>query len=254
MSARFTTAIAAFAALLTAAAQAQTPAPQPEAGLLNGLSRDLACAPASPRVKPIRSLIVAGGREARKTLFGTGDALVIRGGAVQGVKVGDEYYVRRLLDDRFTEQQPGVYPISILTAGTVQIVDAQNDFSVAVVSYSCDGIMEGDYLERFQRPATPSNQAGTAPDFAHPARLILGAERRQVASPGNFMVLDRGSDHGIRQGQQLTIFRRTLNDPDAPVSTVGTATVYTVEAETSIIRIDTTIDAIYVGDLVAIHR
>ena len=254
MSARFTTAIVAFAALLAAVAHAQAPAPQPESALLNGLTRELACAPASPRVKPTRSLIVAGGREERKTLFGTGDALIIRGGGVQGIKVGDEYYVRRLLNDRFTEQQPGVYPISVLTAGTVRIVDAQNDFSVGVVSYNCDGIMEGDYLERFQRPSTPANQAGAKPDFAHPARLILGAERRQVASPGNFMVLDRGSDHGIRQGQQLTIFRRTLKDADAPVSTVGTATVYTVDAETSIIRIDTTIDAVYVGDLVAIHR
>jgi hypothetical protein len=254
MSARVTTATVAFAAALAAAAHAQAPAPQPESALLNGLSRDLACAPASPRVKPTRSLVVAGGREARKTVFGTGDALIIRGGAVQGVKVGDEYYVRRLVDDRFTEHAPGVYPISVLTAGTVQIVDAQNDFSVAVVSYNCDGIMEGDYLERFQRPTTPSNQAGAKPDFAHPARLILGAERRQVASPGHFMVLDRGSDHGIRQGQQLTIFRRTLKEADAPVSTVGTATVYSVEAETSIIRVDTTIDAVYVGDLVAIHR
>ena len=242
----------AVAALLAAAGHAQTPAPQPETALLGGLTRDLACAPASPRVKPTRTLLVAGGREARKTLFGNGDALIIRGGAVQGVKVGNEYYVRRILDDRFTEHQPGVYPISILTAGTVQIVDVQNDFAVGVVSYSCDGIMEGDYLERFERPVTPSSQAGAAPDFAHPARLMLGAERRQVAAPGSFMVIDRGSDHGIRQGQQLTIFRRTLKD--GPVATVGTATVYTVEAETSVVRIDTTIDAIYVGDLVAIHR
>ena len=252
MSARATTATLAAAALLGSAGHAQTPAPQPDTALLAGLTRDLACAPASPRVKPTRTLVVAGGREARKTLFGNGDALVIRGGAVQGVKIGDEYYVRRILDDRFTEHQPGVYPISILTAGTVRIVDAQSDFAVGVVSYSCDGIMEGDYLERFQRPATPSNQAGAAPDFAHPARLLLGAERRQVASPGSFMVMDRGSDHGIRQGQQLTIFRRTVKD--GPVATVGTATVYTVEAETSVVRIDSTVDAVYVGDLVAIHR
>jgi hypothetical protein len=232
----------------TALAAAQ----QPQTALLTGLTRDLACAPASPQVKPTPSLIVAAGREPRKTLFGAGDALVIRGGTSQGVKAGDEYFVRRIVDDRFTEHAPGVYPVSITTAGTVQVVEAQTDFSIAVVTYGCDGILEGDYLEPYRPPVAPSNQAGAAPDYAHPGRLILGADRRQIGSPGEFMVLDRGSDHGLRQGQQLTIFRRTVKD--GPVANVGTATVYTVNPESSVVRIDSSLDAVYVGDLVAVHR
>jgi hypothetical protein len=65
------------------------------------------------------------------------------------------------------------------------------------------------------------------------------------------MMLDRGSDHGLRPGQRLTIFRST---PDTPVFRVGEATVVTVSPETSTVRIDATRDAIYVGDKVAIHR
>ena len=62
-------------------------------------------------------------------------------------------------------------------------------------------------------PVTPSDQAGAdCRTIAHPGRLILGAERRQIGGAGDFMVLDRGSDHGLRQGQQLTIFRRTVAD------------------------------------------
>ena len=68
------------------------------------------------------------------------------------------------------------------------------------------------------------------------------------------MVLDRGSDHGIRPGQRLTIFRRTLPDGTGPVSNVGSATVYAVQPETSMVRIEKSVDAVYVGDLVAIHR
>ncbi len=247
--ARILTILLASALAATSPARAQ----QPEAALLNGLTRDAACAPASPLVRPAMPLTIAGGRETRKMLFGLGDAVIIRGGTTQGLKPGDEFFVRRVVDDRFTENRPGIYPISIHAAGAVQIVEAQPDASIAVVTYSCDNIFEGDYLERYQRPVMPSAQVGTRPDFAHPARLILGAERRQIASPGNFMVVDRGSDHGLRPGQQLTIFRRTAIE-NGPVSTIGVATVYTVQPESSVVRIESSLDAVYVGDLVAIHR
>ena len=203
-------------------------------------------------VRPTPALVVVGGRDLRKSLFGTGDALVIRGGASQGVKAGDEFFVRRVVNDKFIERDPGVYPVSISTAGTAQIVETQNDFSIAVITNGCDGIMDGDYLERYQAPVPPATQAGTNPDYAYPGRLILGAERRQIAGPGEFMVLDRGSDHGVGQGQQLTIFRRTV--PDGPIATIGTATVYAMQPESSVVRIDSSVDAVYVGDLVAIHR
>jgi hypothetical protein len=241
--------LAVFLALASSAAglEAQQPALR-----LSGLTRDLACAPSSPMVKPTPALVVVGGRDLRKTLFGTGEALVIRGGAAQGVKAGDQFFVRRLVEDKFIEREPGVYPVSISTAGTAQVVETQNDFSIAVITNGCDGIMDGDYLEPYQAPVAPATQAGTTPDYSYPGRLILGAERRQIGGPGEFMVLDRGSDHGVRQGQQLTIFRRTV--PDGPIATVGTATVYGMQPESSVVRIDSSVDAVYVGDLVAIHR
>jgi hypothetical protein len=216
------------------------------------VTRDAACAPASPLVRPPASLTIAGGREAGRTLFGVGDAVIIHGGSAQGLKVGDEFFVRRVVDDRFTEHKPGVYPISISAAGAVQVVETQADVSIAVVTYNCDNITQGDYLERYQRPVIPAAQTGTTPDFAHPGKLILGAERRQMGAPGNFMVVDRGSDHGLRPGQQITIFRRTIDG--GPVSTVGAATVYSVQPESSVIRIESSLDALYVGDLVAVHR
>jgi hypothetical protein len=227
-------------------------AQQPATSRLSGLTRDLACAPSSPMVKPTPALVVVGGREPRKTLFGTGDALVVRGGASQGVKAGDEFFIRRIVDDRYNEHEPGVYPVSISTAGTAQIVETQNDFSVAVVTSGCDGISDGDYLERYEPPVAPATRIGATPDYAAPARLILGAERRQTAGPGEFMVLDRGSDHGLQQGHRLTIFRRTV--AEGPVANVGTATVYAVQPESAVVRIESSVDAVYVGDLVAIHR
>jgi hypothetical protein len=219
---------------------------------LTGVALDMVCAPASPLAKPDAGMVVVAGREHRKTLFGTGDALVVRGGASQGVKPGDEFFIRRVVNDRYSEHEPGVYPISVTTAGTAQVVEAQAEFSIAVVTHSCDGVIEGDYLERYEAPAIPASQVGAAPDYAHPGRLILGADRRQIGSPGEFMIVDRGSDHGLRQGQQLTIFRRTV--ADGPIASVGVATVFSVQPESSVVRIDRSTDAVWVGDQVAIHR
>ena len=66
-------------------------------------------------------------------------------------------------------------------------------------------------------------------------------------------LLDRGSDHGIKPGQLLTIFRPTIGK-DGPVATIGTAKVYVVQPERSVVRIEGSVDAVNVGDLVAIHR
>jgi hypothetical protein len=233
-----------------AAAQAQ----ESVTARLAGLPREVACAPLSPAVRPAMPLKVAAGKEHVKTLFGNGDAIVIAGGTAQGVRTGDEFFARRVVADNFTEVARGQKPISVHTGGLLQIVEAQTDVSIAVVTFGCDGVAVGDYLDRFEAPAPPPDLAGGTPDFARPARLILGDDRRQIGGAGEFMILDRGSDHGMKPGHRLTIFRHTLPDGTGPVSNVGSATVYVVRPETSIVRIEKSVDAVYVGDLVAIHR
>ena len=83
--------VVAAAALVGSATPAR--AQQPEAAQLNGLNRDVACAPASPLVRPATPLTVIGGRDRFKTLFGVGDGIIVRGGTAQGLKAGDEFFV-----------------------------------------------------------------------------------------------------------------------------------------------------------------
>jgi len=229
-------------------------AQQPASATPARASRDLACAPAASLVRTGGPVKILGGREIRRTMFGTGEAVIIAGGTAQAIRTGEEYFVRRTIQDRYAEPVSGKVPVTIQTAGVVQIVEAHTDASIAVVTYACDGIIEGDYVERVEQPAALlQTPIGTTPDFATPGRLVAGSERRQIAGAGEFMILDRGSDHGLRVGQRLTIFRETVGG-SAPVSTIGSATVYLVGAEMSTIRIEGSVDAVYVGDLVAIHR
>jgi hypothetical protein len=241
------------AAALAVAAGGGVHAQQSAAARLAGLSRDIACAPVMSSVRTTDALKVSGGRELRKSLFGVGDQVFIAGGTAQGLKSGDEYFVRRIDPDRYAEPIKGAFPLTVHTAGAVQIAETTTDGAVAVVTYTCDGISEGDYLERFEPPAAPAAAADAKPDFANPGRLILGSERRSINAPGDFMIFDRGSDHGLRVGQTVTIFRPAPGGA-GPITPVGTARLYAVKPESSTVRIETSVDAVYVGDLVAIHR
>ncbi len=203
---------------------------------------------------PDMSIRVAPGREKGKSLFGPGEALVIAAGTAQGMKIGQDYYVRRLIADRFVHPAgDNVKTSSVHTAGWVRIVDATADSAIAEIVKACDAIQVGDYLEPFVKPEVPSETKDGEPDFANPGHVMLGDDRRQMAAQGDLMVLDRGSDHGIHAGQRLTIFR-TAGGGTGPVARIAEATALVVHPGTSVIRIDKTSDAVTVGDLVAIHR
>jgi hypothetical protein len=216
---------------------------------------ELACGAQAVGMPPDTSVRVGAGREKGKALFGPNEALVIKAGTAQGVKPGQEYYVRRVVADRFVGAAGDNVPrSSIHTAGWVRIVEAQSDSAIATVLKVCDAIEEGDYLEPYVKPASPVAAETTGePDFANPGHLVLGDERRQMGAAGDLMVLDRGSDHGLKSGQHLTIFRTTGNGT-GPIARIAEATVVVVNPESSTIRIDKTSDAVNVGDLVAIHR
>ena len=57
----------------------------------------------------------------------------------------------------------------------------------------------------------------------------------------------------MRPGQRLTIFRPAAGGI-GPIARIAEATAMMVSPETTVIRIDKTTDAVFVGDLVAIHR
>jgi hypothetical protein len=216
---------------------------------------EMACSARAVAMPADTSVRIAGGREHGKTLFGPGDPLIVKGGSAQGVRVGQEYFARRVIADRFmTPGSDGIPPSSIHTAGWIRIVEVQSESAIATVTKVCDAIEEGDYLEPFVKPVIPATStAAGEPDYANPGHLVLGDERRQMAAQGDLMVLDRGSDHGLHGGQRLTIFRTTTGGA-GPVVRIAEATAMIVSPETTIIRIDKTTDAVLVGDLVAIHR
>jgi hypothetical protein len=214
---------------------------------------DQRCGAEVSLVVPASAMKIAGGHERAKELFSPGDAVIINAGSSQGVAPGQRFVVRRVVEDRFAHPTLGSATRSVHTAGWITVVEVQADVAIAKITEACDGINQGDYLEPMVVPPPPADLIGGEPDYARPAHLVLGDERRQMGGAGSLLVMDRGTDHGVRVGQRLTLFRPTL-DGKGPIAKIGDAVIVTTHAETSLIRIIASSDAVYVGDLVAIHR
>jgi hypothetical protein len=232
--------------VLTLLSPSQIPFPQ-------GAREQIACAPISLPARPTGGLSVIGGSVPGRYLFGPGDGLVVNAGTAQGLQKGQQYFVRRYVKDQFTPMYADFSPHSVHTVGWITIVDAKSDLSVATVTHACDGIMDGDYLEPFVDPVFPPPALAGAPDFDHPGRIVMGDEKRQIGAANSLMLINRGADHDVRAGQTVTIFRETMGGK-GPVLEVGLGTVLSVRPQTSLVRIETTREAVYLGDLVAVHR
>ena len=197
--------------------------------------------------------ILAHRDDSKRQLYGNGDALVINVGTNLGVAMGQNFVVRR----RFRVGDKGV-PLKLATfgeqtAGLIQIVETSPENSTAVVVYLCGELYVGDSVEAFDaRPLVPTQDSGVA-RFDEPARIVFGEHGQIMGSPGRLMVIDKGLTWGARRGRQITIFRRSLGGEGA-VTNIGSAVIVSVNADTSTIRIERAIDAIAVGDSVALHR
>jgi hypothetical protein len=228
---------------------------------------ELACAPNAAETIPAQALRVIGSQMPGRTLFGSGETVRVGGGAAQGLQPGQDYFVRRLVRDPFDAHFPdGTTYHQVHTAGWIHIADVHPAEAVATVTHACDEVMAGDYLEPFTLPTVPEPGAPGQADLTAAGRLVFGDEWAELGGPGSYMVLNRGSLHGIHPGQHVTLFRP---DPDpgargsmyrkgAKTPTglvrVGEATAMLVRPGTTTLRVDRADGVIYVGDVGAINR
>jgi hypothetical protein len=241
--------VAALSSLVLLAGQSQGPN-----YFQASLHEQLTCAPLMLTAAPGAGIRVIGNDQPYKTLFAPGDGVIIDAGSLEGIKTGQQYFVRRVVRDQFIGTASNdLQPISVHTAGWVTVVDVKDTTSLAQITHACDGVIAGDYLEPFVDPPDPPVVAEGAPDYEHPGTIVMGDERRQTGSAGTLMMFDRGSEQGVSPGQIVTIFRDTMGRV-GPVYDVGRATVVSVRPQNALLRIDNTHDAVYIGDRVAINR
>jgi hypothetical protein len=202
-----------------------------------------------------------------KEMMGPPDVLVISGGAAAGLQPGQQFYVRRVVKSFGAVTIERNRPLSIKTAGWVQILGVDTNIATATIVYACDGILPDDYLEPFTPPRiAPQPLPGTTPDYINMGRIVTGDEGAQTGGAGQMMNINRGSNAGVKPGERYLVFRdkRTLkvekarrSDPfqeaasRMPIVEIGQVLVVAVRTDDSTVQILVSKDAITTGDLIA---
>jgi hypothetical protein len=245
------------AGLLTAsvsvpAAAQRGPAPTPSS--LSGDVLALACAPTMVFEAPATPLRITGGQDSFvRRIFQPGDLVTINAGTDNGIEVGQEYYVRRVQVSGgrgMSREAPGV----IRTAGWVRVYAVDDQMSLATITHACDTIEADDYLEPFVLPVVPTASAEkTKPQRGNYGRILLGTDRRASFGLGDFMIVDRGSEHGVMPGAQFVVYR-DRRQPESFLYELGEAVAVDVKPETSTLRVTMSRDAFSAGDFVALRK
>ncbi len=210
--------------------------------------RDSVCGPAKPGAAPESLGTIRSSRYvAEGGLYTTGAQVIIDGGVRNGLDVGQNLVVRHYFRVR---RFAGTDTTGEHTAGLVQIVAVSERSSIAVVIYACDELRQGDFLASFKpEPIRPPEPRGN-PDYDDAARILFADEGQILGAPRRLMVIDRGSEQGVRVGQRLTLFRRRLaRSPD----NVGDAIVVAIRTDSATIRVERVNDVISSGDLAALQ-
>jgi hypothetical protein len=230
-----------------------------QAGFAQPLSASLqtaaACAPLAETAAPIPldALRLIGAQDSvGRALFGPGDLVIVGGGTGEGVQLGQQFVVRRLSAGH---GNTGLRALN--TIGRVRVVAVNDSTTIGLVEVSCDGLLTGDYLVPYNATPLPPDAGRTdtsgEPDFSNPGRILFGDNERSTASAGEFVITDIGTDRGAAPGLRLAIYR-DVRVPGLPLNVVGEAIVISAAADTSVVRLTLTRDAIYSGDLLVPRR
>jgi hypothetical protein len=111
-----------------------------------------------------------------------------------------------------------------------------------------------DYLEPFVLPEAPTAAAKDAPaERGNYGRVLLGTDRRASFATGDFMIVDRGAEHGVTRGAQFVVYRDKHADANF-LFELGEAVAVDVKPATSTLWVTLSRDAIGAGDYVALRR
>lgn len=225
------------------------PRPKPVTVAVPEHDPDSICGPAKLSGPPESFGTIRSRRSSANGLYAKGDELVVDGGTLTGLTAGRNLVVRRTYR---IDWDPRL-EIGEHAAGLVQIVSADEQTAVAVVIYACDEILPGDRLASFKPEPLRAPAPVRTPDYRNAARILFPDVGHLLGAPGQLMVIDRGTGAGVRAGQRVTLFRRRLSGGNAP-SIVGDALVVAVRPDSATIRVERVADAVFFGDLAALHR
>jgi hypothetical protein len=229
-------------------AQAQTQTPE-----MSGAQLAQACAPPpTVSVTPASSVHLVGGQDTvDRWLYGTGELVVLSGGADAGLSIDQRYFLRRpVLFGGYGVDMSKVLTMA-QTSGWVRIVAVNSGTAIARVEMACTGVLAGDYIEPFAEPEPVDEHAAVGEaDFSSLGRVLFGQRESWIGGPGDFMMIDRGRNQGATPGARFAIYRN-LRVPGLPLVSVGEGIVVSASEGRAMMKILSSRSAVESGDFVA---
>lgn len=219
-----------------------------------GLPREvlsLACAPLAVVGLPAVPLRLTGGQDSvPRRNYQPGDLVTLNAGSTNGIKVGDEFFVRRPQVPRDTRVRPDT-PVVIQTAGWIRVWAVDDTMSLATISHACDTIEVDDYLEPFALPTPPvPNPEKPKAERDHYAKVMRGTDLRTTFGEGDYFIINRGSSEGVTPGARFVIYHDKREAKNF-LFEVAEAVAVTVSPTLSTLQVTLSRDAFGEGDLVA---
>jgi hypothetical protein len=210
----------------------------------------LACSPVAVAEAPAVPLRITGGQDVSiRRNYAPGDFVTINAGSQNGITVGQEFFVRRALKDRIFKTDDG--PTTIRTAGWIRVYAVDDELSLATVTYACDAIEVGDYLEGFKLPeAVVPNPNKPKAERGNYARVLGGSDLRRSFGRGDYFTINRGSNEGLKVGAQFVVYRDKHENQNF-LFELGEAVAVNVGPQLSTLVITLSRDEFHEGDYVA---
>lgn len=214
----------------------------------------LACSPGAALETPPQPLRVTGGQDSfARRIYAPGDLVTINAGMKNGIEVGQEYYTRRVQVDNL-ERISRTTPATIRTTGWIKVYAVDDDMSLATITHACDTVDIGDHLEPFALPTMPKVASNKPkPERDNYGRVLTGESRKRLFGKGDYFLLDRGSNQGVKPGAQFVLYRNK-QQPENFLYDLGEAVAVDVKEDSSTLQVTVSRDAIREGDLVAIRK
>jgi hypothetical protein len=179
--------------------------------------------------------------------------VTISAGARNNLSVGQRFFVRRPQVSR-SEPITRATPAVIRTAGWIEVYAVDETMSLATVAHACDSIEVGDYLEPFEVPQVPvAASERPVAQRENYGRVMMGQDRRRTFARGDYMTVNRGSDHGVSPGTHFVLYRDKRVGGNF-LFEIGEAIAMGVKSDSSTLQVTVSFDAIQEGDYVAMRR
>lgn len=211
------------------------------------------------------TMLVVGGEIKGKISYATDDIVYVNKGREDGLKAGDEFSIRREKHVVREPEDKDVIGVAIDQIGKLRVIAVQDKGSTALITFSCDAVLIGDFLVPYEQEPIPL--ITELPPFDRWAEFskegfgyIVDTEDKVLTlGKGSITNVNLGILDNVAPGDIFVIYRPNhANDEDEdillPDIYLGQGVALKSSENTTVMKVIQGVDIIRLGDRVVLHQ